>query len=242
MTESSKALEITWLGQGGFLLESDSVRVVVDPYLSNSLSARGLERLFPVPLSIEQLRPKMVVCTHDHADHFDEQTMVPLHTRFPGCKIVGPASVVNHCRSVGFDMSNVVPLNCGDVYLNYGVSVKGVKAFHSDAHAVGLLIVMAGRTIYISGDTTLEPELESTLRRSLPSSIDLMMICINGKLGNMDHTQAASLTVALHPKMVVPMHYGLFAENTADPEPFAQAMHEAGIGCRLMQVGKVEEF
>ena len=59
--------------------------------------------------------------------------------------------------------------------------------------------------------------------------IDVMFVCINGRLGNMDYREAAKLAKALPCRVVVPNHYGMFAENTVDPDLFVNEMSGSGI-------------
>lgn len=49
---------------------------------------------------------------------------------------------------------------------------------------------------------------------------DLMMTCINRRLGCMNIPDAARLTAHIQPKYAVPMHIGMFKENTANPKEF----------------------
>jgi L-ascorbate metabolism protein UlaG (beta-lactamase superfamily) len=49
-----------------------------------------------------------------------------------------------------------------------------------------------------------------------------LLVCINGKLGNMTAAEAARLAAALRPRVAIPMHYGMFADNTADPQEFVR--------------------
>jgi L-ascorbate 6-phosphate lactonase len=53
-----------------------------------------------------------------------------------------------------------------------------------------------------------------------------LSVCINGKLGNMNLQEAARLTAQLQPRQVLPMHWGLFAENTLDPLEFARLVEK----------------
>ena len=55
-----------------------------------------------------------------------------------------------------------------------------------------------------------------------------MMICINGGYGNMNPEEAAQLTAEIEPAVVIPMHWGLVAENTSDPADFVRALAEDG--------------
>jgi hypothetical protein len=43
----------------------------------------------------------------------------------------------------------------------------------------------------------------------------------------MDAAQAALLTAQIAPREVIPMHYGMFAENTADPAEFLSHLASA---------------
>ena len=51
-------------------------------------------------------------------------------------------------------------------------------------------------------------------------SVDVLFICINGKLGNMNVEEAIRLTGEIGAKVGVPTHYGMFAENTEDPAKY----------------------
>ena len=50
--------------------------------------------------------------------------------------------------------------------------------------------------------------------------------------------EAVSVVKELKPRIASPMHYGLFAENTVDPEPFAVKCRKIGIETYLFTVGQ----
>ncbi|MGX5687650.1 MBL fold metallo-hydrolase [Arcticibacter tournemirensis] len=239
---NEETLKVTWLGQGGFLIEINRIRILIDPYLSDSLSARGLKRLYPVPVKLEDLRPEVVFFTHDHADHFDEQTVRPLAELYPHCKMAGPASVYEHYIRLSLKPDCFTVFNCGDIYGLGDISVKAVPAYHTDPYSIGMVISFGERKIYLSGDTLLDDRLIPAVKQETGLDFDLMMICINGKLGNMNAIDALYVTSQLHPRIVIPMHYGLFAENTTDPEPFVNAVSKAGLQCLTMVPGQPVEF
>lgn len=56
-----------------------------------------------------------------------------------------------------------------------------------------------------------------------------MITCINGKLGNMDCESDARLAGEIGVKMAVPCHYGMFEDNTENPERFRTALEGTGI-------------
>lgn len=237
-----ETLKVIWLGQGGFLFEFDGVRVVVDPYLSNSLAARGIERMIEIPIVPEELHPDYVLFTHDHADHFDEETVTALTSHYPTCKFVGPSSVAEHYFRLGFNPKQFQVLNKGEIYHSRTFSVCAVPAFHTDAYSIGFVFTYHKHQIYISGDTLLDAQLIPSLKKEIQEGLYLMMICINGKLGNMTDEEAVEVVKAFRPKAAVPMHYGMFESNTIAPDFFNQSIQELGLQCELMEPGTAKIF
>ena len=90
--------------------------------------------------------------------------------------------------------------------------------------AVGLLVNGDDKLAYISGDTLYDAQLASQVAGLATNPLDALMVCINGRLGNMNLVEAAALAAALRPTVAIPMHYGLFAENTADPARVCHGM------------------
>jgi len=60
----------------------------------------------------------------------------------------------------------------------------------------------------------------------------VMLVCINGGYGNMGPEDAARLTAEIEPAVVIPMHWGLVAENTTDPDRFVRALTATGSKAR----------
>ena len=67
-------IQVTWLGQAGLLLEFDALRVMIDPYLSDSIAQIDPKkhRRTPVDPAVWDVQPDMMIFTHDHRDHYDE--------------------------------------------------------------------------------------------------------------------------------------------------------------------------
>ena len=60
-------VEICWLGQGGFLITAGNSRVVIDPYLSDYVfKKQQLARLHSFPLALDELKPDLLLISHDH--------------------------------------------------------------------------------------------------------------------------------------------------------------------------------
>ena len=97
---STAGTHIWWLGQSGFLIGHEGRHLLVDPYLSDSLTAKyeGTEtphvRMHPHVVAPEQLAfVDVVLSTHGHTDHLDGETL-----RAIGAPLVAPAGIVELAR------------------------------------------------------------------------------------------------------------------------------------------------
>ena len=88
---------------------------------------------------------------------------------------------------------------------------------------LGYVLRLGGVTVYNAGDTIAYPGL---VERLAPLAIDLAFLPINGRdffrtsagtIGNMDYREAAELAIAADIQTIVPVHYGMFAHNSAPP-------------------------
>jgi hypothetical protein len=89
-------LRLTWIGHSSMLVETDGVRLLVDPFWSaqagpNSLF--GTDRFFPAPSALSDLGPiDAVLISHDHWDHLDQGTIYPMR-EWTGTTFVVPLGV-----------------------------------------------------------------------------------------------------------------------------------------------------
>ena len=58
----------------------------------------------------------------------------------------------------------------------------------------------------------------------------------------MNVDEAIDLTVKLNPKLAIPMHYGMFAENTEDPQIFIDGCMMNNINAIELTLGKETEL
>ena len=229
-------MKITWLSQGSFLFENNNTRILVDPYMSDCLEFKGLKRMVEFPLSFKELKPDMLICTHDHLDHLDPETVSRIAELYPECLIAGPGSCCEHFRRL--KIKNIKQLDAGKTFVLKGIKITPVPAIHSDPEAVGLVMETRDKKLYLSADT----EYDEKLVNEFTENCDLVLICINGRLGNMSLEDALKTVKNLKPEAALPMHYGLFAENTADPEPFIKRCINSGIKSFEMTLGKEFEL
>ena len=229
-------MKITWLSQGSFLFEYMGTRILVDPYMSEHLESKGLKRLVEYPLTLDELKPDMLICTHDHLDHLDPETVIKIAELYPQCIIAGPESCCDHFHKLDIDEKNIMQLEWEKTFVFNEIKITPVFAVHSAPHAVGLIVEADDKRVYLSGDSLYDDKLVNEFTKGC----DLVLICINGRLGNMSLEEALQVVKKTKPETALPMHYGLFAENTANPKPFIDECLKAGIKSFEMTLG--EEF
>ena len=69
-------MKITWLGQAGLLFETNTVKIMIDPYLSDSVERINPKNFRRVPVKKElfDLDIGVLIFTHNHLDHYDPET------------------------------------------------------------------------------------------------------------------------------------------------------------------------
>ena len=228
---ATRSLGITWIGQGGFLVRSGSTTICVDPYLSDSVLERnGPKRLLPIPVTPGKLKADLVLFTHDHLDHMDPDTVPHISGSIP---MAGPPSCAGHLDSLGVERSRFTALGVGDKISIGVLTVTGVFASHTE-DSLGYLVDSDLARIYFTGDTLYDEKLRE-VRKLSP---DILVTCINGKLGNMGVTDSARLARELQVKIAIPCHYGMFAENTENPSRFEGALEHSGITCLTLDFNR----
>lgn len=209
-------MKITFLGQAGLLFETDACKVMIDPYLSNSvIRVNPLNwRRVPVDESFFDIRPDILIFTHDHLDHFDPDTVSILLERHKNITVLAPTSVWNKVRQMA-PGNNYVLFDPHTRWTEKGIRFEAVKAQHSDAYAIGLILSDGEKKYYITGDTLYSTEVLS----QLPDVLDVVFLPVNGKGNNMNMEDGADFFRATGAKTAVPMHTGLFDELDANDFP-----------------------
>ncbi|MBQ3235370.1 MAG: MBL fold metallo-hydrolase [Clostridia bacterium] len=202
-------MKITWLGQGGFLFDIDGFKIMIDPYLSNSVQAIEPQnyRRVPVCESFLKIKPNVLVLTHNHLDHTDPDT---LKNYLLDGKVTVLASY-NAWKTVRTTFKNVnnnyVSFNVGSEWTENGVLFKAVYAEHSDEYAIGVIICYGGKTYYITGDTLYNEKVFA----SIHDKIDYCFLAVNGRGNNMNFTEGKRFAKRLN-ATAIPIHCGLFDE------------------------------
>jgi L-ascorbate metabolism protein UlaG (beta-lactamase superfamily) len=233
-------MRVTYYGYNAFAIEADSLFVIIDPGMN--LHWRHLHSLVPTELWTSASH---VMVTHGDADHALYAGQVARAAKAP--IICGHALARRWCR-MGLEVHCVSPGEFRDVG---GLRVEGVRVQHGPVlkigarhvsvkpprvglGAVGFLMTVGNRSILNLGDTVLLEEAWSGLEP------ELLMVPTGGMM-TMDEDQALAAVEAIHPKVVIPMHYNwhlLFYRHCADMSTFSNELQARGIPCLVLERGE----
>lgn len=251
------SLDIWWLGQSGFLLHWNGIKILLDPYLSDSLTLKYQGTVKPhVRMSERVVDPArlhsidFVTSSHVHTDHLDPDTLTPLFINNPGLKLILPLAHLNEgMKRAGCARDRLAGLDAGQSYGEGDISFTAIPSAHEtlqlneDGHHLFLgYIIQAGPwTLYHSGDTVLYPGMAGILK---PYAPDVSFLPINGSdpargvSGNLNASEAVWLAKNIDSKLTIPCHFHLFEFNTVEPEEFIETAEKEHIQIKVMQVGE----
>ena len=203
---------IRFLGQSGYVLESQNSSIMIDPYLSDSVNRIvGRPRLLPIPIRPRDISCDAVVCTHNHPDHLDPDTILQISDKQ---LFLTTNEGKQRLRELG--KCNVKALSLNETVTIGNFEITAVFAAHT-VEAFGIVVKAEGITLYFSGDTLFDERLFE-ITKYCP---DATFICINGRLGNMNAEEALTVANKIGAPINIPNHYDMFASNGADPHLFA---------------------
>jgi L-ascorbate metabolism protein UlaG (beta-lactamase superfamily) len=201
-------MELRYLGHSAFALTDGGTTVLVDPFLTGNPRAAA---------SADELDATTILLTHGHADHLGDTVAIAKRT---GATVVAIVELANEIGGEGVDVRD--PNLGGTETFDWG-SVKLVPAWHTavspsgTAHTpAGLLIELAGTTIYHVGDTCLFSDLQLVGRGR---EIDVALVPIGGHY-TMDRHDAVEAVKLIGAKTVIPIHYNTFPPIETDAQAF----------------------
>jgi L-ascorbate metabolism protein UlaG (beta-lactamase superfamily) len=245
-----------WLGQSGFLVQWNGIHVLLDPYLSDSLTRKYSQTDKPhvrmTELVVDPARLAFVdiaTSTHNHTDHLDAETLCPILAHNPSLKLVIPeANRVFVAERLKIDPAVPIGVDDGSSVEICDIRFSGIVAAHEtvdrDEHGrakyLGYVLQFGGWSIYHSGDTV---RYEGMAEKLGSFSIDVALLPINGRAverripGNLFGREAAQLAKDIGAKLAIPCHYEMFEFNTASPEEFIRECQRLGQAFKVLRSG-----
>lgn len=191
-------MRVTSYGHAAFLIEVDSAKLLIDPFISGNPSAPAID--------IKSIKPDYILLSHGHGDHVGDAEEIAKNS---DAVIISNYEIVSWFEKKG--IQNGIGLNLGGgVDLPFG-RVQLVPAWHSSVlpdgtnggTAGGFIVTHKNGTFYFSGDTALFQEMKLFGRRH---KIDAAFLCM-GDHFTMDMVDAVHAAEFLSTDTVIGMHF-----------------------------------
>lgn len=248
------AVTIQWLGQMGLLIKKGDTTLCVDYYASYDDT-----RQTAVPIPVEGLTGiTAFLGTHDHLDHIDHEAWKIWAKTNPDARFIFPGIHRKTVLADGISEENAIGLNDGETYEIGEFTIHAIAASHEflDMNPqTGLypylqyIIEGNGVRIHHAGDTVRYEGMLAKVKAF--GDIDVQLLPINGRdakryrnncIGNMTYQEAADFAGDTGTKIVIPGHWDMFADNSADPNEFADyidAKYKGRLKCLIPSVMEV---
>ncbi|MDX2152869.1 MAG: MBL fold metallo-hydrolase [Bryobacteraceae bacterium] len=223
-----KTIVLWWLGQSGYIFKTpEGVVAGIDLYLTDSCATLSndvdLSRKVPVLISPEELDVDLFICTHNHQDHTDPETIRRLRNK-DTARFIGPPPSCRVFRSEGVEHGRIAAAWPQWEFEHKDLSLRGTFALptdHTDLNHMGFVLrTAAGPGVYITGDT----DWTELLLEAASQAPDLLITVINGGFNNLSHFEASKLAAGIKPKAAIPCHYDMFPDNAVDPRQFRASL------------------
>lgn len=223
------SVALWWFGQNGYIFKShEGTLVTTDLYLTDSCNGlhegMDLRRRVPVLIEPEELDVDIFTCTHNHQDHTDPETVRRVKHK-DTIAFVGPHPSCELYRREGIEAGRIhaswpqCELEFKDVRIN---GTFALPTDDTDLNHMGFVFQFGARgpRVYVTGDTDYTDLLASASKHRP----DIMITCVNGGFNNLSHWEAAGVASQIKPKLAIPCHYDMFADNMVDPKQFRASL------------------
>lgn len=239
-------LSALWIGHATVLLQMDDKVIITDPFLTETIGEFG-RRVVEPGIDAENIPPcDVILISHSHFDHLSLGSLTMLEEKKFMKKnyrsaLVFPDGLENYLPE--YDMRLIKMKNdngyeskiIGETKTINGVKITSIVARHwggrygfdgylwGDNAFTGYIIEYNGMTVYFAGDTGYDSAAFKKLGEMY--NIDLALIPIGpcadcDQCGTGNHVfpvDAVYLYKDVHPKWMVPIHYGTLHFAQADP-------------------------
>jgi len=201
-------LKLKWLGHASWKLKAGGKTIYIDPYEGDY-----------------DEKADIILASHSHTDHCEPSKVK--EATGDGTVVIAPADCA---EKIGAPVRSLKP---GEKAEFGEVTVKAVEAynvkrfrspgvpFHPKGLGVGYIVKAEGKKVYHVGDSDYIPEMDEL------KDIDVLLIPSGGTY-TMDAEDAAEATVAINPKIAVPVHIW-----DTDPGEYKKKV-EAASGVKVM--------
>ena len=239
-SKEETGMHIWWLGQSGFLVQIAGENILLDPYLSDSVTNRYAASETPYEritgLAVEPSRlsfVNVVASSHAHMDHLDPETL-PYVLSGDAAFVCAAGSEQVAADRAGRQPDAVLGIDDDATFGDF--SIRAVPAYHEGApEAVGYIVRNGAYVAYHAGDTR---RVQGVAEAVAPHAADVAFVPISGRHGVMNGTDAARLAYESGAIVAIPCHYEMFRNDTASTARFVAECARIGQEYRLPRAGE----
>ncbi len=197
----------------------------------------------------------VVTSSHNHTDHLDGETLIPLLKANPNLKVlVSRANIAFAAQRLQVAPEMLTPIRADDASIRihpflFHAIPSAHETLEQDEYGnhrfIGLIIQIDQWTIYHSGDCV---PYDGLVERLTNWKFDIALLPINGRdlmrgvPGNFTAEEAAQLGKQVNAGLVIPCHYEMFEFNTVSPEGFIEAAEHIGQNYHVLKCGERISF
>lgn len=219
---------VFFTGQAGFIIKSQNGQLLgVDMYLTDCVERIeghiGYHRLLPKLFMPSELDFDVIIATHPHKDHFDDDA-IPLLMANGHTKLFASVNCEQEVKRLSMTNDNIIYVRPNEHHTVGSFEFDFINCDHGVGapDAVGVIITVDCKRIIVIGDSCLRLDrINEYLKRG---NIDVMIAPINGAYGNLSEDECVELVKELRPNLTIPCHYGMFAAHGGNPGKFCENM------------------
>ena len=224
------SLSVTWHGHGTVSFDVAGTAVLVDPFFSGNPAAL---------VSHEQVNADYILITHGHDDHVGDALAIAHRS---GAMVISNYEICSWFVAQGYE--NVHAQHIGGGYDHPFGRVKLTIAFHGSGlpdgsyggMPAGFLLSVAGKHVYVAGDTALFSDMGLIGRAGLDLAV--LPIGDNFTMGPDDALEAVKY---LNSKVVIPVHFNTWPPIVQDAAAWADRVHSE-TDSRVVLLGVEESY
>ena len=213
---------LTWTGHATWLIDTGAGTLLVDPFFDECPTAS---------MKAADVACDAILVTHGHFDHVADLESIAKRT---GAKVFCNWEIGQWLGGRG--VTNVQPMNLGGSADVPGGRATMELAWHSSSlpdgtyggTPCGWLLDVAGKLVYVAGDTAVFSDMERLGRRGDGRRLDAAILPIGG-LFTMGPEASREAIRLLKPRLALPDHFGTWPPIAQDAAAWARGVEADGV-------------
>ncbi len=221
---------ITFYGHSCILVDTGSLRIIVDPFISPNPKA--------TQINVNEINGDLIFLTHAHQDHIADVELIAGNN--PSCTVITNYELANYFTSKSL---TTVGMNHGGIWSTEDLRARFVPAMHSSSLPDGtyggnpggwVFHLTDGKIIYCAGDTCLTQDMK--LIPLLDGPVDVAILPIGG-LFTMHAAEAVQAAKFVQARTVIGCHYDTFPPIEINHDDAISTFAAEDIKLHLLEIG-----